>query len=109
MLKWSSVGSTMHRIHGGCLVAYPHFTASQLTALQHSGCSGGAGTCILGAAQATRVGMAALQLMAVTLEGPPPPTGGVWSTHKRELVLPTDCLTQHRHCMRRLNVVHSPT
>ena len=46
--------------------------------------------CILGAAQATREEMAALQLMAVKLEGPPTPTGGAWSTHKRELVHPTD-------------------
>ena len=61
MLKWSSASNTMHRIHGGCLVAYPHFTAPQLIALQHSGSSGGAGTCTLGAAQGTRVGMAALQ------------------------------------------------
>ena len=89
MLKWSSASNTMHRIHGGCLVAYAHFTTTQLNALQHSGSSGGAGTCTLGATQATRVGMAALQLMAVKLEGPPPPTGGAWSTHKRELVLPT--------------------
>ena len=79
----------MHRIHGGYLVAYAHFTAPQLTALQHSGSSGGTGTCTLGAAQATRVGMAALQFKAVKLEGPPPPTGGARSTHKRELVLPT--------------------
>ena len=43
----------------------------------------------LGAAQATHVGMAALQLKAVKLEGPPPPTGGARSTHKRELVHPT--------------------
>ena len=80
----------MHRIHGGCLVACPHFTASQLTALQHSGSSGGAGTCTLGAAQGTRVGMAALRLKAVKLEGPPPPTGGAQFTHKRELVHPTN-------------------
>ena len=45
VLKWSSVSNTVHRIHGGCLVAYAHFTVSQLTALQHSGSSGGAGTC----------------------------------------------------------------
>ena len=80
----------MHRVHGGCLVAYPHFTAPQLTALQHSGSSGGTGTCTLGAAQATRVGMAALQFQTVMLQGPPPPTGGARSTHKRELVLSTD-------------------
>ena len=90
MLKWSSVGNTMHCIHGGYLVAYPHFTAPQLTALQHSGSSRGVGTCTLGAAQATCVGMAALQFKAVKLEGPPPPTGGTRSTHKRELVYPTD-------------------
>ena len=61
-------------------------TAPQLPALQLSGSSGGASTCTLGAAQATCVGMAALQLKAVKLEGPPPPTGGARSTHKRELV-----------------------
>ena len=31
------------------------------------------------------------------LEGPPPPTGDAQSTHKRELVLSTDWLTQNRH------------
>ena len=82
MLKWSSVSNTIHCIHGGCLVAYPHFSAPHLTALQHSGSSGGAGTCILGAAQATGVGMGALQFKAVTLDSPPPPTGGAQSTHK---------------------------
>ena len=46
--------------------------------------------CTLGAAQATRVGMAALQFKAVKLEGPPPPTGGARSTHKREVVHLTD-------------------
>ena len=65
--------------------------------------------CTLGAAQATRVGMAALQFKAVKLEGPPPPTGGARSTHKREVVYLTDGLTQHRHCMGGLTVVHSPT
>ena len=65
----------MHCIHGGCLVAYPDSTAPPLTALQHSGSSGGAGTCTLGVAQATRVGMAALQFKAVKLEGIPPPGG----------------------------------
>ena len=89
MLKWSSVGNTIHHIHGGCLVVYAHFTAPQLTALQYSSSSGGAGTCTLGAAQATRVGMAALQFKAVKL-ALPPPTGGAWSTHKREVVHPTD-------------------
>ena len=82
MLKWSSVSNSMHRSHGGCLVACPHFTASHLNALQHSGSSGGAGTCTLGAAQATRVGMGALQFKAVTLDSPPPPTGRAQSTHK---------------------------
>ena len=57
MLKCSSVSNSMHCIHGGCLVAYAHSTVPQLTALQHSGSSGGAGTCTLGAAQVTRVGM----------------------------------------------------
>ena len=91
MLKWSSsVSNTMHCIHGGCLVAGPHFAAPQLTALQHSGSSGGTGTCTLGVAQGTRVGMVALQFKAVKLEGPPPPTGGARSTHKRELVHPTN-------------------
>ena len=90
MLKWSSASITMHRIQGGCLVVYPHSTAPQLTALQHSGSSGGAGTCTVGAAQATRVGRAALQFKPVKLEGPPPPTGGAWSTHRRELVHLTD-------------------
>ena len=90
MLKWSSVSNTMHRIHGGCLVAYAHFTASQLTALQHSGSSGGAGTCTLGAAQDTRVGMTALQFKTVKLEGPPPHTSSAQCTHKRELVYPAD-------------------
>ena len=74
----------MHRIHGGCLVAYAHSTAPQLTALQHSGSSGGAGTCTLGAAQATRVGMAALQFNALhhlqVVHGP----------HTREVVHLTD-------------------
>ena len=79
----------MHHIHGGCLVAYAHSTVPRLTALHHSGSSGGAGTCTLGAAQGTRVGMAALRLKAVKLEGPPPPTGGAQFTHKRELVHPT--------------------
>ena len=37
VLKWSSVSNTMHRIHGGCLVAYAHSTAPPLTAMQHSG------------------------------------------------------------------------
>ena len=46
-----------------------HFTASQLTVLHHSGSSGGAGTCTLGVAQATRVGMAELQFKVVNLEG----------------------------------------
>ncbi len=46
--------------------------------------------CTLGAAQATRVGMAALQFKAVKLEGPPPPTGGARPTHKREVVHLTD-------------------
>ena len=53
--------------------------------------------------------MAALQFKAVKLEGPPPPTGGARSTHKRELVHPTNWLTQHSHWMRRLTMVHSPT
>ena len=97
VLKWSTVSNTMHCIHGGCLVAYPHFTAHPLTALQHSGSSRGVGTCTLGAAQSTRVGMAALQFKAVKLEGPPPPTGGARSTHKRELVHPTNWLTPHSH------------
>ena len=83
MLKWSSVSNTMHRIHGGCLVAYAHSTASQLTALQHSGSSGGTGTCTLDAAQATHAEMAALQFKAVKLEGPSPPTVGARSTHER--------------------------
>ena len=63
--------------------------STQLIALQHSGSSGGVGTCTLGAAQATHVEMAALQFKAVKVEGPPPFTGGARATHKRELVLPT--------------------
>ena len=74
-----------HHVCRGCLVAYALYS-TQLTALHHSGSSGKS---TLGAAQATRVGMAALQFKPVKLEGPPPPTGGAWSTHKRELVHPT--------------------
>ena len=82
MLKWSSASNTRHRIHGGCLVAYAHSTAPQLTALQHSGSSGRDGTCTLGTAQATRVGMATLWFKTVKLEGPVPPphTRESWST-----------------------------
>ena len=75
----------MHRIHGGCLVAYAHSTALELTTLQHSGSNGGAGTYTLGAAQATHVGMTALQFKAVKLESPPPPIGGARSTHKEKV------------------------
>ena len=53
--------------------------------------------------------MATLQFKAIKLEGPPPHTISAQCTHKRELVYPTDWLTQHRYCKRRLTVVHSPT
>ena len=89
--KLLSVRTHHHQIEWACGdgVASALYCTSIARTAALIGSSGGTGTCTLGAAQATHVGMAALQLQAVKLEAPPPPTGGARSTHKRELVHPT--------------------